>query len=1178
MKKDLLSFRFGLLLVVFFLFRNNLKANLSFTEKQYNKHTFTPKKKLKEVLQELKKYYQIDILFFDKNVEGFTVNPAKLDFHKKIEYNLDILLKPFNLTYSKTQTGVYVIFPNKANSIKENTAPQTANNKQSSDNILSIINITGIVKDSTGKAISGVNILLKNTQKGTYTDENGHFKISAPVYTTLIFSYIGFKIQEILVENQTNFSIVLREETNTLDEIEIISTGYEMINKRDHTGATGSIKMSDLSKAPVRSVDEALGGRIAGVQVVSPDGQPGANSDIVIRGIGSISQATSPLYIIDGFILENINFNALNIDDIASIEILKDASATAIYGSRGSSGVVVMTTKRGKNLQPTFIYNTYYGVQSLIKKMDVLDAYNFVKLQSEINPTWTAQNYFTNGKTLESYRNAPTIDWQDKMFNTVPYQNHSLSLSGSTGKTNYLLSGNFINQNGILIKSGFKRYQGRFTLDQEINQHFKIGITSNYSIVNTFGNIANTQTLPTARGVSNHPSYNLMYNIWSYRPLSGLLPLSEFENTLEDSGAGNTDLDRFNPYIQAINEVNEYQVSTLTSNAYLEYNWSKDIKVKLSGSLNLQSDERQQFYNSQTKAGSSLSLLGALNGANGSISSNNNINYQVENLLFYNKSFHKNHQINVLAGFTLQKNTSKSKWFSAIQVPNELLGVNGLDEGTPYRVGASSTGNAMLSYLGRINYSFRNKYLFTTTFRADGSSKFLGAHRWGYFPSGAIAWRISDEPFMKNLRFISEAKLRASYGLTGNNRVSDFATVTSIGINYNGRYSFNNEVIQGTAPTALANPNLSWETATMLDIGLEMAFLNHKATVEIDYYQKRTNDLLLDASVSSTTGFVNAIQNIGNIRNEGLELTFQWVNVKTKNFTWNSNFNIAFNRNRVLGLANNEIARLESSVSNSFSSELQNIPLYIAKVGQPVAQFYGYIADGLYQIADFDKISTSTNTTYILKDGVAYAGTNRNAVQPGDIKLKDINGDGILNNNDMTVIGTPLPIHIGGFSNTMNYKGFECHIFGQWSYGNQVFNGNRLNMEGVTTGDNRGLGLNMFAVYSNHWTFENQNAKYPRALPSPSTRRAYTSDLIEDASYLRLKTLSLGYKIPKKYLAKTGIELFRIYVAAQNLITWTRYQGPDPEVSTKNSPLTPGFDFSPYPRAKSIVMGINLTF
>ena len=1180
MKKNLLSFCCRIILVGFFLVENNLQANCLSVENQQYIVKQTPKKTLKEILQDIKNHYQIDIIFFDKNVDGLFVNTNVLNLKKKIEYNLEKLLKPFNLGYTKTKTGVYIIYPLKEQSSKDNAPPKNPANKESSLlNAPTLINITGIVKDSTGKAIPEANIVFKDNKKGTYTDENGNFKLSVPIHTTLIFSYIGFRKQEILVENQTNLDIILYEETNTLDEIEIISTGYETITKRDHTGSTGSVKMSDLSKAPVRSLNEALAGRIAGVQVVSPDGQPGANSDIVIRGIGSISQNTAPLYVIDGFIQENINYNALNLDDIASLEVLKDASATAIYGARGSNGVVVITTKRGKKPTPTFIYNAYYGSQSIIKKLELLNAYEFVKLQTEINPTWSTQHYFSDGKTLESYRNAPSIDWQDKMLQEAPFQNHSLSLSGSTGKTSYLLSGNFVDQQGIIIKSGFRRYQGRLSLDQAINSHLKIGITSNYSIVNMYGNVANTQTLPIAKGVTNHPSNNLMYSIWSYRPLSGLLSLKEFENTLEDQGAGNTDSDRFNPYIQTINELNERTTNVLTSNVYLEYSFNKNLKLKLSGGINAQEDTHNQFYNSQTKSGSVLSYLGQLNGANGIVESERILSYQNENVLYYNKQFGKKHVLNMLTGFTLQKNTIKSNWFTAIQVPNESLGINGLDEGIPYRVGRSSTSNAIISYLGRVNYGYQNKYLLTLTMRADGSSKFSANHRWGYFPSAALAWRLSDEPFMKKLLWISDAKMRASFGLTGNNRIAENATLSSVSYNiYNNRASFNNEVIQGVGPASIANPNLSWETSAMLDVGIELSFFNNKASFEIDYYQKKTYDLLLDANISSTTGFVNAIQNVGDIQNEGLEVTFNCLTLKTNNFTWKSNFNIAFNRNQVLSLANNEIARLENAVSNSFSSELANVPLYIAKIGKPIAQFYGYLSDGLYQLNDFDKIKTGTTTTYILKDGIPFAGTNRNTIQPGDLKLKDINGDGYLNNNDMTVIGSPLPIHIGGLTNSFTYKGFELHLFCQWSYGNEVFNGNRLMLEGITTGDNRGLGLNMLATYADHWTFDNQTARYPRAIPNPSTKRVYSSDLIEDASYLRLKTLSLGYNVPSKYIKALRMEQIRLYLSAQNLHTWTSYQGPDPEVSTKNSPLTPGFDFSPYPRAKSVVFGINLTF
>ncbi len=740
------------------------------------------------------------------------------------------------------------------------------------------------------------------------------------------------------------------------------------------------------------------------------------------------------------------------------------------------------------------------------------------------------------------------------------------------------MTGNFVDQKGLLVNSGFNRYQGRIVLDQDVSNAVKIGMTTNYGVTTSFGNIVSTQTVSGNTGSVNDASYSLFYNVWSYRPVSGLMSITELENTIEDFGSVNSDADRFNPYIQATNEVNERSQNALSTNAYIDYKFLKKFKLRITGGVTLNNEEQRQFYNSFTRTGSPYTRFGVTNGPNGSISTKNTFNYQNENLLFYDTKINKDHTLGLLVGATFQKNTSNTRFFSALQVPNEVLGVNGLDEGVPFRVGVSSTLNSMMSYLGRINYSYKTRYSLTASIRADGSSKFRPENQWGYFPSAAVAWRFTEEPTFKKWlgnSIISEGKLRASFGITGNNRVSDFATYATITTPFNSRYVFNNVVTVGSAPSTIANPNLTWETSSMLDLGLEVGLLNNRLNLEVDYYKKKTYDLLLNATIASTTGFRSAFQNIGDIQNEGLEFTWNSLNVKAKNFSWSTNLNISFNRNKVLKLANNENAML-TSVSGSFSGSLTNYSLYIAKVGQPVAQFHGFLFDGLYQVSDFDVAKNGTGTSYILKDGIPYYGT-KTTIQPGDVKLKDLNGDGLINNNDNTVIGNPYPLHFGGFSNAFTYKGFDLNIFFQWSYGNEVFNANRIMMESTVNGDDRDLGMNMFETYVDRWSFTNQSGIYPRARTHAAGVRVFSDRHVEDGSFLRLKTISVGYNVPAKYLKKAGISAMRIYGSAQNLKTWTNYQGPDPEVSTKNSALTPAFDFSPYPRARVIVFGLNLT-
>ncbi len=1142
----------------------------------------TSKKNLKEMLLDMKRHYKINILFFDKNVEGFWIETNRIALTDKLEQNLDKLLKGLSLSYTKVSEDSYVISPStsKKNALSElKTTTNTSEIKNNIDNVVIEQTVIGKVVDTDGQPLVGVTVSVKGTTRGTTTDKNGQFKVNVPNENSfLVFSFIGYKKYETRVGKQTTINVSLAEDNTALAEVQVISTGYGSVSKKDHTGATGSVKMADFEKAPVRSFDEALAGRLAGVQVTSPDGQPGANADIVIRGAGTLTGSPSPLFVIDGFIQESANYNSLNPSDIESIEVLKDASATAIYGARGANGVIIVTTKRGKSEKTTITYNGSVGMQQIAKKMSLLNAYEFVRLQSEINPTFAAANYFTDGKTLESYRDIKGIDWQDKMYNDAPFQNHALSLAGKSGKTSYLLSGNFTDQSGLIVNSGFNRYQGRFALDQQVNSKLKIGITSNYGVTTSYGNIVSTQTVSGNSGSVNDQNFNLIYNIWSFRPVSGTMSEAELENITEDLSSTNSDQDRFNPYVQATNELNQTQSVAFSSNGYMDYQLNKYFKLRITGGITSTSDEQLRFYNSNTKTGSPLTFRGSTNGPNGSVVNAGTFNYQNENLLFYDRKIGKVHTIGLLTGFTIQKNTSKRRSFSALQVPNETLGINGLDEGTPFLVGSSSSLNTMMSYLMRVNYSYKSKYSLTASMRADGSSKFRPENQWGYFPSGAVAWRFGEEAFMKKFRnVLSEGKLRASYGITGNNRVSDFATYASITTPFNSRYAFNNSAIIGSAPATIENPDLTWETSSMLDVGLELGFVNNRINLELDYYKKKTYDLLLNSTISSTTGFSSMTRNVGDVMNEGLEFTLNSLNIKKKNFSWSTNFNISFNRNRVLRLSSNENSML-SSVSGSFSGNLSGYNSHIAAIGGPVAQFYGFVSDGLYRMSDFYVSQNGSNTLYTLKDGVPYYGT-RSTIQPGDVKLKDLNGDGIINANDNTVIGSPFPVHLGGFSNAFTYKGFDLNVFFQWSFGNDVMNANNIMMLGNTTGDDRGLGMNMFAAYADHWTLTSQDAEYPRVKAGAFGLRAYASRFVEDGSFIRLKTISFGYNVPAKLLKKANITALRLYTSAQNIKTWTNYTGPDPEVSTKNaSALTSGFDFSPYPRAKVVVFGLNLTF
>lgn len=1022
--------------------------------------------------------------------------------------------------------------------------------------------ISGMVKDKNNQPLPGVSIRLKGTTVAVVTDINGKYRISAANSgSILVFSYIGFRESELIVGNRKEINIVMEDDQQTLNEVAVV--GYGTVKRKDLTGAVGKADINDMVKAPVASFEDALAGRIAGVQVSSNQGQPGSANEIVIRGANSVTQNNSPLYVIDGFPIEDPSNAALNPQDIASIDVLKDASATAIYGSRGANGVIVIETKKGVNGKSVVSYNGSLGFQQVTRKMDMMNAYEFVKLQQELDPVLTAQQYFVE-RDLESYRNETSYDWQDQIFKTAPMQTHNISVTGGNSQTKYMISGSIYDQDGVIINSGFSRYQGRVAIDQVLSPKVKVGLNTNYSVLRNFGQIASDP------GTSGSASSYLLYSVWGFRPVTG--NGTDLTGDLIDPDISVTNDFRVNPVISTSNELRQDKTRNLTANAYLTYAISNALSLKITGGVSNRMVRGDAFYNSLTSKGTPL-IPTNTRGSYGIIANEETNNWLNENTLTYKKKI-GNHSFDILGGFTLQSRSLNSYGLTATNVPNESLGLSGLDEGTPYANVSLESENKLASAIGRINYNYKSKYLFTASYRADGSSKFASGNRWGYFPSGAFAWRMSSEKFMQRLSFISDAKLRVSYGLTGNNRVNDYATYASLSflpvnplLTLTNNYSFYNATPgKGVIPSTLPNEDLKWETTSQLDLGYDLSLFKNRVNIVADVYKKTTTNLLLNANVPYTTGYIKALQNIGKTENSGLELSLSTVNIQTKVFTWSSNFNISFNSNKLLALANNQKTLLSTI---NWETAYATTPLYLAEVGSPVAQFYGFKWDGVYQYDAFNLV----NGVYSLKTDQPYYGASRTAIQPGDIRYTDINGDGKVDDNDRTVIGNPLPKHIGGFSNTFAYKGFDLSVLLQWSYGNDVLNANRIIFEGnALTYRN----LNQYASYANRWTPENQSTTLAR-VGGQGPKGVYSSRVIEDGSYLRLKTVAFGYAIPQQYLRK--LKLSRVYfsVSGQNLLTLTGYSGMDPEVSVRNTALTPGFDYSAYPRAKTLTFDLKIS-
>ena len=1035
--------------------------------------------------------------------------------------------------------------------------------------------VKGTVIDKTGESVIGASIQVKGTTQGTITDIDGKFSLGVPdKKSVIVISFIGYATKELQVDPSKPMSIVLEEDTKVLDEVVVV--GYQEVRKKDLTGSVAKADMNELLNTPVGSFDQTLGGRIAGVNVSSGEGTPGGTMNIVIRGNNSLTQDNSPLYVIDGFPVEDAAIaSTINHSDIESLDILKDASATAIYGARGANGVVIITTKKGKVGKAQITYDGSVTMQHVTRTIPMMDAYEFVKLQAETYPASIANStggylmeYQGKQWTLEDYRDIFQYDWQDEILRTALQHNHNIRITGGTEGVRYNASVSYYNQDGILLNSGYERFQARANTVVKRDK-LDISLTTNYS--------RSIQTGSTPSETSYSGMNNLFYSVWGYRPVT--YPNKSMESLLNDvmdEAIDSSNDYRFNPIRSLKEEYRKYYINNLQMNGYVSYEFIKGLKLKVSGGYTYDARKNDQFNNSNTRYGGPTST----DKVNAQIIRNERLTWLNENTLTYQTNIKKKHFFNSLIGITFQNSDYEYYSLKSTHIPNESLGMAGMADGTLSSSSSLKSSWAMMSYLARLNYNYKSKYYATASFRADGSSKFSKKHRYGYFPSGSLAWNFMEEEFMAPIKkVVGAGKLRVSWGLTGNNRIGEYdyyallqmlkekqGDYISNGSIPSGVYPFDNDMSSvGMVPVSLPNEDLKWETTEQWNVGLDLSFFDERLNFTADVYRKTTRDLLLEASLPLVSGYYSATKNIGKVRNDGLELSLSTVNIKTKDFTWTSDFNIAFNKNEVLELAENQ---LSLTTAAKFDQNYNSQPSYIAKVGLPMGMMYGYLYEGTYKYDDFIKSGNS----YTLKDNVPYFSSEANT-QPGMPKYKDINGDGVIDSNDRTIIGRGLPIHTGGFTNSFAYKGFDLSIFFQWSYGNDIMNANRLFFENA--GGKKDL--NQFASYANRWTPDNPDSDIPAATKSASNN-VISSRIIEDGSYLRLKTVTLGYTFPKTLIAKAKLSNARVYLAAQNLWTWTSYSGYDPEVSIRNSALTPGLDFSSYPRAFTLSFGVNLGF
>ncbi len=1035
--------------------------------------------------------------------------------------------------------------------------------------------VKGTVMDDSGMAVPGASIQLKGTTQGTITDFDGKFSISVPnKKAVLVVSFIGYATLEQQVDASKPMTLVLKEDSELLEEVVVV--GYQEVKMKDLTGSVAKADMKELLNTPVGSFDQTLGGRIAGVNVTSSEGQPGGTMNIVIRGNNSLTQDNSPLYVIDGFPVEDPAIaSTINPADIESMDILKDASATSIYGARGANGVVIITTKKGKIGKAQLTYDGSVTLHHVSRTIPMMDAYEFVKLQAEAYPVSIANptggylmEYEGKQWTLDDYRNIYQYDWQDEVMRTAWQHNHNIRLTGGTDGVRYNASASYYNQDGILLNSGYERFQMRAnTLIKR--DKLDISLTTNYS--------RSIQTGSTPSASSYSGMNNLYYSVWGYRPVT--YPNKSMDallNDVMDDAIDSSNDYRFNPIRSLKEEYRKAYINNLQLNGYVSYEFMKGLKLKVSGGYTYDARKNDQFNNSKTRYGGPTST----DKVNAQVIRNERLTWLNENTLTWQTNIKKRHFFNTLVGITFQNSDYEYYSIKATHLPNESLGMAGLSEGTLSSSSSVKSSWAMMSYLASLKYNYKSKYYATASFRADGSSKFSKKNRYGYFPSGSLAWNFMEEKFMKPFKNVLESgKFRLSWGLTGNNRIGEYdyyallamlkdrqGDYVSNGSIPSGVYPFDNNMGSvGIVPISLPNEDLKWETTEQWNLGLDLSFLAGRINVTADLYRKTTRDLLLDASLPLSSGYYSATKNIGKVRNDGLELSLSTLNYDAHGFRWSTDFNIAFNKNKVLELAENQYALTSAA---RFDQSYNSQPSYIAKVGMSMGMMYGYLYEGTYKYDDFIRSGNS----YTLKSNVPHFASESNT-QPGMPKYKDVNADGVIDSRDRTIIGRGLPVHTGGFTNNFAYKGFDLSVFFQWSYGNDIMNANKLFFEnGAYKKD-----LNQYASYADRWTPENPESNMPAATKS-SSNNVISSRIIEDGSFLRLKTVTLGYTLPKAAITKAGLSNARVYLAAQNLWTWTNYSGYDPEVSVRNSALTPGLDFSSYPRAFTFSLGVNLGF
>ncbi|MEM9832503.1 MAG: SusC/RagA family TonB-linked outer membrane protein [Bacteroidota bacterium] len=1103
-------------------------ASLTYQPRDYTDDWQKESMTVEQALEQLERKFGVSFHYETDVLKDLRLTESQQNFSKQnIRESLDQLLAPSDLNYRKLSDQYYLIVRSPTPKKLLRNQPKTEESQIQPSREVSLLptsvlqtkvvatleqTIQGQVTDTeSGEALPGVNVLAKGTTIGTVTGMDGNYRLTVEDdVTTLVFSSIGYTSQEVSINNQSVINLALAPDITSLSEVVVV--GYGTQKKSDVTGALASVSSEDFEVQPITRIDQALEGRAAGVSVVQTSGAPGAGYKIRIRGANSISGNNDPLYVVDGLVVGDIN--SLNVNDIASMEVLKDASATAIYGSRGANGVVLITTKSGTQGPAKVEFDAFYGVSNVAQKLDVMTAAEFAE---GVNFAEGEEIY--DAEALANLRANGGEDWQERFFRDAPFANVQLSVSGGSDAVKYFISGNYNDADGTIVNQNYKRYSLRANVSATLSEKVNVGLNTYLSREENTGvraNLASGMTWdPTTPAFDDEGNYNF----------APLIP-----------GIGNGTI---NPLVAPENNIREDYDNQIITSGYVSYQLLDNLELNISGGLEQLRRNRNRY----------ASLLVNNTGV-ADVNSQDIDRLQNTNRLSYTLDNNPNHRLQIDLVHEQQLVTRDSVGANARGFFSDNTGYKDLSLGAVQRTGNNSTSESLQSFLGRVNYSLFDRFLLTASLRADGSSKFQKENRWGYFPSGSFAWRISDENFMQNIELVDNFKVRVSYGRIGSQGIDPLATRAIPVINPNVSYPFTGEAATiGVAPSRrLANPDLTWETTTQGNIGVDLGLWDSRLTVSLDLYQKNTTDLLLDRILPSYVGPTVVAQNVGEVENRGMDIALGWVAVDQGDWRVSSQLNVSRNINKVISLVDDDEPM---ELGNIYYNNTFPVNPTRVEVGLPISSFRGYVFEGVYQSDEADEAALYGR-------------------EPGDARYADINGDTLITTDDIVTVGDGNPDFTWGWNWNVQWKGFDLNFILLGSHGNDIYNFQRMRM--------MGLGAAQFhavhADYLNRWTPDN-----PSEIPSGRDGTQFlSSQFIEDGSFVSMKNITLGYTF-NNILGKIGLDALRLYASAENLFILTDYTGFDPvSTASGNSDVDLGIDLNTYPINRSFSLGVKATF